>query len=142
MPLPDPKPGLVINYNYLWRDDVEAGREEGRKDRPCVVILAVQNVEGSQIVTVAPVTHSEPSRPDVAVEMPGPVKKHLGLDDLKSWIVTTEVNRFTWPGSDLRPISRGRQGVFAYGFVPADLVRKIRQQIAQRQSVDITRRDG
>ena len=142
MPLPDPKPGLVINYSYLWRDDVEAGREEGRKERPCVVILAVQTIEGNQVVTVAPVTHSEPLRPDVAVEMPARVKKHLGLDDQRSWIVTTEVNRFTWPGNDLRPVARGKPGVFAYGFVPADLVRKVRLQIVQRQAINIAKRDG
>ncbi len=142
MPLPDPKPGLVINYSYLWRDEVAAGREEGRKNRPCVVILAVQTIEGSQVVTVAPVTHAEPTSRDVAVEMPAMVKKHLNLDDQRSWIVTTEVNRFTWPGGDLHPISRGRPGAFAYGFVPADLIRKIRLQIAQRQAVTITTRDG
>jgi len=141
MPLPDPKPGLVINYSYLWRDEATEGLEEGRKDRPCVVILAVQDIEGEQVVTVAPVTHSEPKLADTAVEMPPAVKKHLGLDDQRSWIVTTEVNRFTWPGSDLRPIARDKPGQFAFGFAPADLIRKIREQISKRQSIQITKRD-
>ena len=141
MPLPDPKPGLVINYSYLWRDEARSGQEEGRKDRPCVIILAVQDVEGEQVVTVAPITHSEPSIANTAIELPQPVKRHLGLDDLRSWVVTTEVNRFTWPGSDLRPIARDKPGVFAYGFAPADLIRKIREQIGKRQSVEITKRE-
>lgn len=42
MPLPEPKPGRVIGYAYLWRDQAAKGREEGIKDRPCVIVLAVQ----------------------------------------------------------------------------------------------------
>jgi hypothetical protein len=34
MPIPTPEPGLVISYAYLWHHEHEAGREEGRKDRP------------------------------------------------------------------------------------------------------------
>ena len=68
------------------------GLEEGRKDRPCVVILAVQDREGEKIVTVAPVTHSPPATADHAVEMPLVVKQRLGLDDGRSWVVTTELN--------------------------------------------------
>lgn len=141
MPLPDPKPGLVINYSYLWRDEAARGQEEGLKNRPCVIVLAVQNIEGVDLVTVAPVTHSKPGDANAAVEMPAAVKRHLGVDDKPSWIVTTEVNRFTWPGSDLRAISRDRPGVFAYGFVPGDLIRKIRLQIAERQGIAITKRE-
>jgi hypothetical protein len=32
------------------------------------------------------------------------VKRHLGLDDEPSWIITTEVNRFVWPGPDIRVV--------------------------------------
>jgi hypothetical protein len=35
MPIPNPEPGLVISYAYLWHDEHHAGREEG-KDRPSV----------------------------------------------------------------------------------------------------------
>ncbi len=42
MPLPEPRPGLVISYSYLWRDQNEAGETEGRKDRPCAIIAAVE----------------------------------------------------------------------------------------------------
>ena len=40
MALPSPEPGLVLNYAYLWHEEHRAGREEGRKDRPSVVICA------------------------------------------------------------------------------------------------------
>jgi len=34
MALPDPQPGLVISYSYLWHHEHRAGREEGLKSRP------------------------------------------------------------------------------------------------------------
>ncbi|ESQ91302.1 hypothetical protein ABAC460_06975 [Asticcacaulis sp. AC460] len=142
MALPDPKPGLVINYSYLWQEEATKGQDEGRKDRPCVIILAVQQIEGEQVVTVAPITHSPPAVATSAIELPAPVKRHLGLDDQRSWIVTSEVNRFAWPGSDLRPVSRNKPGQFTFGFIPGDLIRKIRQQIQERRSIKITDRDA
>ncbi len=80
MPLPEPVPGLVISYAYLWRNQQEQGRDEGVKDRPCVVVLAVRQEEGERIVTVAPVTHAPPANSRDAIELPAPVKLRLGLD--------------------------------------------------------------
>ena len=129
MPLPDPVPGLVISYAYLWRDQRDQGREEGVKDRPCVVVLAVLQREGERIVTVAPITHTPPRQPGEAVEVPAATKRRLGLDDARSWIVATEVNRFPWPGPDLRPIP-GKRGVFAYGTLPRQLMLELRERIS------------
>ena len=42
MPIPNPEPGLVISYAYLWHHEHQAGREEGQKDRPSVIVLAVE----------------------------------------------------------------------------------------------------
>jgi hypothetical protein len=42
MPIPTPEPGLVISYAYLWHHEHGAGREEGRKDRPSVIVLAAR----------------------------------------------------------------------------------------------------
>jgi hypothetical protein len=44
MPLPAPQRGLVISYAYLWHHEHRAGLEEGRKDRPCVIVLAAPTV--------------------------------------------------------------------------------------------------
>ena len=41
MAIPEPEQGLVINYTYLWHHEHAAGHEEGRKDRPSVIVLAV-----------------------------------------------------------------------------------------------------
>jgi hypothetical protein len=39
--LPQPEVGLVISYSYLWKEEEERGQIEGRKDRPCAIMLAV-----------------------------------------------------------------------------------------------------
>jgi|SRR6516165_4935128 hypothetical protein len=86
MPIPNPEPGLVISYAYLWHHEHEAGREEGRKDRPSVIVLVIEReADGATIVTVLPITHSPPADQNSAVEIPPPVKRHLGLDDERSF---------------------------------------------------------
>src|SRR3979411_2715149 len=114
MPIPTPEPGLVISYAYLWHHEHEAGREEGRKDRPSVIVLAVERPVNDTTVVV--VLHNPPTDPASAVEVPAAVKRHLGLDDERSWIVVAEGNEFDWPGYDLRKIGRGDR--YDYGFLP------------------------
>jgi hypothetical protein len=117
MPLPNPEPGLVISYAYLWHHELQAGQEEGSKDRPSVIVLAVESeTDGGTMVTVLPITHSAPADPASAVEIPAPVKRHLGLDNDRSWIVVSEGNEFLWPGYDLR--KRPDSDRYDYGFLP------------------------
>ena len=99
MPIPNPEPGLVISYAYLWHHEHQAGREEGQKNRPSVIVLAVEpEADDATIVTVLPITYSPPADPISAIQIPLPVKRHLGLDDDRSWIVVDEGNEFLWPG--------------------------------------------
>lgn len=128
MPLPTPTPGLVIGYAYLWRHEALRGLEEGRKDRPCVIVLAVEMVDGQTVVTVAPITHSPPTRPEIAVEIPAATKARLGLDGERSWAVASDLNRFVWPGVDLRPVARDAE-TCAYGLLPASLYRDVRDRV-------------
>jgi hypothetical protein len=46
------------------------------------------------------------------------VKRHLGLDEDRSWIVVSEGNEFAWPGYDLR--KRARSDRYDYGFIRRD----------------------
>ncbi|HUI61412.1 MAG TPA: hypothetical protein VLX90_14385 [Steroidobacteraceae bacterium] len=126
MPFPDPVPGLVIRYSYLWASEHAAGQEEGVKDRPCAVILVTEGEAGERVVTVLPVTHLVPADPELAVEIPTAVKRRLRLDDDRSWIVLTEANRFIWPGPDLRPVAPGDPASVAYGPLPHALFEQIR----------------
>jgi hypothetical protein len=126
--LPAPEPGLVIRYAYLWLSEHRQGREEGVKDRPCAIVLALANDEGETRVTVLPVTHSPPDDPARAVEIPPQTKARLGLDADRSWIVLSECNEFIWPGPDLRPLPGGDLATVAYGLLPPRLFDTVRQR--------------
>ena len=126
MAIPTPVRGLVVSYAYLWSAEHRRGREDGVKDRPCVVVLAVEDAHGKQRVTVAPITHTEPANPDEALEIPLTTKRRLGLDGARSWIVVSEANRFAWPGPDLRPIA---PETFDYGVLPPELFRQLLQRM-------------
>lgn len=127
MPLPKPEPGLVIHYEYLWRDEHQAGEERGLKRRPCAIIVAVDTSEGEKVL-VAPITHTEPRAPSEGIEIPLRVKRHLGLDDEPSWVIVTDLNEFIWPGIDIYPLP-GKPSEFEYGFLPSKLFDQIRDRI-------------
>jgi mRNA-degrading endonuclease toxin of MazEF toxin-antitoxin module len=124
MVIPMPESGLVISYAYLWHREQAGKRTEGAKDRPCVIVLKVERHDELVIVTVSPITHRQPSAGTSALELPAAVKRHLGLDSEKSWIVLDEINQFVWPGFDLTPI-RGRIGRIDYGFLPPKLFARL-----------------
>lgn len=125
MGIPTPEPGLVLNYAYLWHDEHRAGLEEGRKNRPSVIVLSVtRESDDATIVTVLPITHSAPVDARAAIEIPPLVKKHLGLDDARSWIVIAEGNEFVWPGYDLRK-APGTDS-YEFGFLPPCLFNQVR----------------
>jgi hypothetical protein len=129
---PDPRPGLVIRYSYLWQREQAAGREEGVKDRPCAIVVAVDNPDGEKTVYVLPVTHSPPTDPQDAVELPQATKARLGLDSERSWIVVSEGNSFVWPGPDLRfPRGEGPESA-AYGMLPPALFNIVKQRFLAR----------
>jgi hypothetical protein len=121
-----PQPTDVLSYAYLWAREAEAGREEAAKDRPVVVVLAVTARGGLTEVIVAPVTTQPPRPKDDAVEMPVAVKTHLGLEDRRCWIVTGELNRFNWPGPDIRPIPAREHRSPFYGKIPGKLLERVR----------------
>jgi hypothetical protein len=123
-----PKPGELIRYSYLWHDEYRAGREEGLKDRPCAVVMSLVTQTGETRLIVLPVTHSAPAKSANAVELPPDTKRRLGLDDMRSWIILDEANRFTWPGPDIRPFDKGSARTISYGFLPPGLFRLIRDR--------------
>jgi hypothetical protein len=117
---------LVIRYSYLWASQYAQGQEEGVKDRPCAIVLATADDADGQVVTVLPISHTPPTNPLFAVELPAAVKRRLKLDDERSWVILAEANRFTWPGPDLRPLRPGDAQSAAYGPLPYGLFEEIR----------------
>lgn len=129
MKKPEPQPGLVIRYDYLWHNEAHAGRRDGAKVRPCAIIIARQINENGPTVLVAPITHSPPLSHQVAIEIPQLVKKHLGLDSDRSWIIASEVNAVAWNDPGIVPVSKIK---WCYGFLPRGMVKALSDGLLER----------
>jgi hypothetical protein len=125
--LPKPEAGLVINYSYLWLRQHKAGLEEGSKNRPCAIVLAAFGEDRDQVLVV-PVTHSQPPDFASALEIPQDVKRLIGLDSERSWVILSESNLFQWPGPDLRPVGSRVENSIAYGLLPPKIFKVIRDR--------------
>jgi hypothetical protein len=133
MELPEPRPGMVIRYSFLWRRDADHGREDSGKGRPCAIVMTVAREGGRIIATVVPITHRPPDSSAEAVELPPDVKSRLGLDAERSWILTHELNAFFWPGPDIQTIEDVDDRTFAYGRLPGALYQRVLQAILKHQ---------
>lgn len=143
MAFPEPKPGQVIRYSYLWKHEHDRQQEEGSKDRPCAVIMVTKQDNGENVVTVLPITHAPPADPKLAIEIPIQTKQRLCLDDEKSWIILSEANRFTWAGPDLRMVKPGEPSSVVYGYLPANFFETVKSrfiQIAKQQKAKLIKR--
>jgi hypothetical protein len=124
--LPLPQPGQVIRYAYLWWNEARVGREDGAKDRPCGIVLTRVTKAGNTVAYVLPITHTPPLKDEHGIEIPQATKRRLGMDAERSWIVTTELNQFSWPGPDIRPTASGE---YLYGYLPEKLMRLVLEQV-------------
>ncbi len=130
----------MISYSYLWSDEATAGHAEGRKNRPCAIILSTTSdarVPDGKLVAVLPITHT-PGDPAMAVELPAAIKRRLGLDDERSWVVLNEMNAFVWPGFDLRPVP-GKPGQYVYGHLPPRFFDTLRDRWLEAQRISTTK---
>jgi hypothetical protein len=126
--LPEPTPGLVIRYSYLWRTEFLKGQEEGSKARPCAIVAAVQKKDGVTVVTVLPITHSAPTASQYALEIPAITKRRLGLDSDRSWIMFDEANQSAWPGPDLRTHANQDLATVAFGALPPNFFAVLKER--------------
>jgi hypothetical protein len=129
MTLPDPQPGLVIRYDYLWTREAAAGRQQG-KDRPACLVAATDSTVNPRFVVVLPIMHTAPSGDTVGIEIPAKVRAAIGLDDAPSWVIVSDHNVDEWPNAGLAPIP-GRTGMFSYGFVPPGLFKQIKSKFLE-----------
>jgi mRNA-degrading endonuclease toxin of MazEF toxin-antitoxin module len=79
----------VICYSYLWTTEHRRGAEEGNKNRPCAIVAAHQVIEGREVVTVVPITHTRPAEIADAVEIPAALKgrPHVVLQARSSHLI-------------------------------------------------------
>ncbi|BCK76657.1 hypothetical protein AA0242T_2933 [Acetobacter aceti NRIC 0242] len=141
MSFPEPKPGLVIRYDYLWTHETARGQDQG-KDRPACLVAASDSVLRPRYVVLLPITHTPPSGDTVGIEIPAKVKAAIGLDDVPSWVIVSEHNVDEWPSSGVSPVP-GKAGVFAYGFIPPGLFTRIKAEfvaLARQKKSAVVRR--
>lgn len=129
MSYPTPVAGLIIRYNYLWEKEKLEGLAEGRKDRPCAIILYHSKTNDTIVV---PITHSPPEfgEEDLSIEIPPELCEQLGLDEHANWIRISEVNRFEWPGNHLRTLPSDPNR-YDYGMIPPELFERIRSKLRE-----------
>jgi hypothetical protein len=89
-------------------------------------VLTRRTQAGATWIYVLPVSHRPPQTPEEGIEIPFATKRRLGLDQERSWVITSELNRFTWPGPDIRPLPTGE---YSYGMLPGKLLRTILDQV-------------
>jgi hypothetical protein len=126
---PDPVPGLVIRFDYLWDSDHQKGFATSGKDRPCAIVLYVK---ASGRTLVVPITHAypEPGEEKNSLEIPAEICAAIGLDRERNWVRVSEVNEFEWPGPNVRPRPDDPDRI-DYGMIPEAFFNEIRKQLAK-----------
>jgi hypothetical protein len=127
--LPEPRPGLVIRYDYLWSREAAEGRQQS-KDRPACLVTASDSSTTPRFVVILPITHSSPRGDDVGNEIPHKVRRALGLDDAPSWVLVSDHNVDEWPNAGLAAVP-GRPEAWSYGFIPPGLFAQIKARFLE-----------
>ncbi|WHA42118.1 hypothetical protein [Agrobacterium larrymoorei] len=128
MNYPEPVPGLVIRFDYLWHADSQKGLSSSEKERPCAIVLYAKK---SNKTLVVPISHSYPEmgEEDYSLEIPADICALIGLDEERNWVRVSEVNEFEWPSSDIRP-RPDDPSRSDYGMIPEAFFLQIRRRLA------------
>ena len=89
-----PKIGDIWRYPYLWKREADAGEKGGRKPRPTALSAVVPVSEKSTLLYLLPITGTEPTKGQDALEIPATEIRRAGLSEYKRlWIIFDEYNR-------------------------------------------------
>jgi hypothetical protein len=130
-----PAPGDVWRYPYLWARQAGDGETEGRKPRPCALILTLPTATGETEIILLAITTKAPRPEQAAIAVPPMERRRARLDaDAPLWIMLDEYN------SDILERSwyfdpDGRIGAFGETFlgqVKAALVTVLRAHRSKR----------
>ena len=140
--VPDPVPGLIFRYGYLWLEEFRKQRTDPAKDRPACIAMQVvgsQNpnlpVAGSAAlapgdVIIFPITIQPPRFGDIAIELSADEKRLCRLDPASpSWLIVSEFNADSWPNPDLSLIPGTNE--IAYGLASPGLMKRIARKFAE-----------
>ena len=142
--IPDPVPGLIFRYGYLWLAEFRQGRVDPIKDRPACIVIRVADpadarlsVAGAQPapldpndVVLLPIATRRPSADQLGVEL-SPEEKSLCRPDpaVRSWVIVSEFNADVWPNADLSLVPE--TGAFAYGVARPGLLARVGRAFAE-----------
>ena len=128
MNYPEPVPGLVIRFEYLWHEDSQKGLASSDKERPCAIVLYAKK---SNRTLVVPISHSYPEEgeEEYSLEIPAAICASIGLDNQRNWVRISEVNEFEWPSSGIRPRPDNPSRV-DYGMISEAFFLEIRKRLA------------
>jgi hypothetical protein len=140
--IPDPVPGLLFRYGYLWLEEYRNNQIDPSKDRPaCIAMrvtdkpnLGLQVAGGSRLepgdVIIFPITTRPPVTSGGSVELSVEEKGLCRLDPgSRSWLILSEFNADSWPNADISRIPGTDR--FAYGMAPPGLMRRIVRQLEE-----------
>ncbi len=132
MNYPEPVPGLVIRFNYLWDVDNQKGLSSSDKERPCAIVLYTKKTNKTLVV---PISHSYPEvgEENDSLEIPAEICAEIGLDKDRNWVRVSEVNEFEWPSAEIRPRPDDPSRV-DYGMIPEEFFLEIRKRLAKAVS--------
>jgi hypothetical protein len=137
--IPEPIPGLIFRYGYLWLEEYRKGRTDPSKDRPaCIIAKVVQQadrllkiaddvaVEPGDVI-ILPITTKPPGSGQIAVELTADEKRLCQLNpEFPSWLIVSEFNADIWPNADISLI-RGTNRI-DYGIARPGLMKRIGQE--------------
>ena len=114
MALPEPRPGLVIGYDFLFREQADAGMENASKPHPAAIVIVTKQDVQTRVSLVA-ISHSPPRSGQAHHHMKlAPSEcRQMGLDSGDHWVNLRDINSFDWPGYDLARIAP--DGGYVYG---------------------------
>jgi hypothetical protein len=140
--VPDPVPGLIFRYGYLWLSELRSGRIDPSKERPaCLLVRILEGerydlrLEGGLVaavgdVVILPITTRPPEPTQAAMEMTVDEKQACGLDkSVRSWVILSEFNVDTWPHPDISLVVA--TGKLSYGIAPSGLLKRFRRAFAE-----------
>ena len=135
-----PKIGDIWRYPYLWKREADAGEEGGRKPRPTALAAVVPVTEKSTLLYLLPITGTEPTKGQDALEIPATEIRRAGLSEHKRlWIIFDEYNRDELEASFYFEPNAG-VGSFSKAFLKVMSVRFARAIREQRASI-VNRKD-
>lgn len=134
-----PKIGDIWRYPYLWKRQADAGEEAGRKPRPTALSAVVPVSAESTLLYLLPITGTEPTKAQDALEIPATEIRRSGLSEYKQlWIIFDEYNRDEFEASFYFEPNAG-VGTFSKAFLKvmsmrfAKAIREHRASLVNRQ---------